>query len=201
MPAACPMRGPLVDPPGDRAFPHHALMCAYPVTFRGTAPAARQQSRPRGPWHVPGPQVRLRPLPRQQHRPGPGPLPSVRRARPIVVQSKQTQSLSAPLLPPFSPHPPGCCRENTKWPKPLRPPQPNWASPLTKPRGPRDGGHTIRRGGAQFLALAGIEVFKIQALARHSSTAIIGYFGDTLTAPNIQHTRPFRLPIQPSPPP
>ena len=37
------------------------------------------------------------------------------------------------------------------------------------------GGHAWRRGGAQWLAVAGVEVWRIQALARHSSTAILGY--------------------------
>jgi hypothetical protein len=37
------------------------------------------------------------------------------------------------------------------------------------------GGHSLRRGGAQFLAAAGIDVWRIQALARHSSMAILRY--------------------------
>jgi len=37
------------------------------------------------------------------------------------------------------------------------------------------GGHAWRRGGAQYLARAGVEIWRIQALARHSSSAILGY--------------------------
>ena len=37
------------------------------------------------------------------------------------------------------------------------------------------GGHSFRRGGAQYLAAAGVEIWRIQALARHSSGAILGY--------------------------
>ena len=37
------------------------------------------------------------------------------------------------------------------------------------------GGHAWRRGGAQYLARAGVEIWRIQALARHSSGAILGY--------------------------
>ena len=37
------------------------------------------------------------------------------------------------------------------------------------------GGDALRRGGAQHLAAAGIDVWRIQALARHSSNAILGY--------------------------
>ena len=48
--------------------------------------------------------------------------------------------------------------------------------PLAAPSGaPLWGGHALRRGGAQFLARAGVEVWRIQALARHSSDAILGY--------------------------
>ncbi len=37
------------------------------------------------------------------------------------------------------------------------------------------GGHALRRGGAQHLARSGVEVWRIQALARHSSAAILKY--------------------------
>ena len=37
------------------------------------------------------------------------------------------------------------------------------------------GGHALRRGGAQFLATRGIDIHRIQALARHSSNAILLY--------------------------
>ena len=37
------------------------------------------------------------------------------------------------------------------------------------------GGHALRRGGAQFLARAGVPIPLIQAMARHSSAAIFGY--------------------------
>ena len=40
---------------------------------------------------------------------------------------------------------------------------------------PAWGGHAMRRGGAQYLAASGIDVWRIQALARHSSHAILGY--------------------------
>ena len=41
------------------------------------------------------------------------------------------------------------------------------------------GGHAARRGGAQFLARSGVEVWRIQALARHSSDAILLYIEST----------------------
>ena len=41
------------------------------------------------------------------------------------------------------------------------------------------GGHALRRGGAQFLGAAGVDVWRIQALARHSSNAILGYLQDS----------------------
>ena len=44
---------------------------------------------------------------------------------------------------------------------------------------PRWGGHAARRGGAQYLARSGVEIWKIQALARHSSDAILLYIEDT----------------------
>jgi hypothetical protein len=37
------------------------------------------------------------------------------------------------------------------------------------------GGHSLRRGGAQYLARCGVDVWRIQALARHSSSAILVY--------------------------
>jgi hypothetical protein len=37
------------------------------------------------------------------------------------------------------------------------------------------GGHAMRRGGAQYLAAAGVDVWRIQALARHSSAAVLAY--------------------------
>ena len=37
------------------------------------------------------------------------------------------------------------------------------------------GGHTLRRRGAQYPAGAGVDIWRIQALARHSSCAILGY--------------------------
>ena len=40
------------------------------------------------------------------------------------------------------------------------------------------GGHSLRRGGAQFLGRAGVEIWRIQALARHSSAAILLYLAD-----------------------
>ena len=52
--------------------------------------------------------------------------------------------------------------------------------PLTEPSGAqRWGGHALRRGGAQYLGRSGVEVWRIQALARHSSSAILGYLGDS----------------------
>ena len=48
--------------------------------------------------------------------------------------------------------------------------------PLLTPSGaPAWGGHALRRGGAQYLAKSGVEVWRIQALARHSSQAILIY--------------------------
>jgi hypothetical protein len=40
------------------------------------------------------------------------------------------------------------------------------------------GGHSLRRGGAQYLARAGVGIWRIQALARHSAIAILGYVAD-----------------------
>ncbi len=40
------------------------------------------------------------------------------------------------------------------------------------------GGHALRRGGAQGLASWGIDIWRIQCLARHSSAAILRYVGD-----------------------
>jgi hypothetical protein len=37
------------------------------------------------------------------------------------------------------------------------------------------GGHSMRIGGVQYLGKSGVEVARIQALARHSSNAILGY--------------------------
>ena len=36
-------------------------------------------------------------------------------------------------------------------------------------------GHAMRRGGAQYLAAAGVDIWRIQALARHSSAAVLLY--------------------------
>eukprot|EP00969_Alexandrium_andersonii_P372193 15481177-Alexandrium_andersonii.AAC.1 len=36
------------------------------------------------------------------------------------------------------------------------------------------GGHALRRGGAQFFGVGGVGIWRIQALARHSSWAILG---------------------------
>ena len=44
---------------------------------------------------------------------------------------------------------------------------------------PAFGGHSLRRGGAQYLARSGVEIWRIQALARHSSNAILGYIADS----------------------
>jgi hypothetical protein len=41
------------------------------------------------------------------------------------------------------------------------------------------GGHSMRIGGVQYLGRSGVEVARIQALARHSSNAIHGYLQDT----------------------
>jgi len=41
------------------------------------------------------------------------------------------------------------------------------------------GGHSMRIGGVQFLGKSGVEVSRIQALARHSSNAILGYLQGT----------------------
>ena len=37
------------------------------------------------------------------------------------------------------------------------------------------GGHSLRRGGAQYLARCGVDAWRIQALARHSGSAILLY--------------------------
>jgi integrase len=48
--------------------------------------------------------------------------------------------------------------------------------PLKSPTGaPAWGGHALRRGGAQHLAASGVDIWRIQALARHSSDAILRY--------------------------
>ena len=41
------------------------------------------------------------------------------------------------------------------------------------------GGHSLRRGGAQYFGAAGVEVWRIQALARHSSDSILTYLADS----------------------
>ena len=41
------------------------------------------------------------------------------------------------------------------------------------------GGHAMRRGGAQHLGACGVDVWRIQALARHSSSAILLYLEDS----------------------
>ena len=53
--------------------------------------------------------------------------------------------------------------------------------PLTNTAGSnRWGGHALRRGGVQYLAKAGVEVWRIQALCRHSSDSIKHYLDDAL---------------------
>jgi hypothetical protein len=48
--------------------------------------------------------------------------------------------------------------------------------PLVAPSGARLwGGHALRRGGAQYLARSGVEVWRVQALARHSTGVILTY--------------------------
>ena len=37
------------------------------------------------------------------------------------------------------------------------------------------GGHALRRGGAQYLARSGVDVWRIQAMARHSTSQILTY--------------------------
>lgn len=44
------------------------------------------------------------------------------------------------------------------------------------------GGHSMRIGGVQYLGKSGVEVSRIQALARHSSSAILGYLQGTHAA-------------------
>eukprot|EP00969_Alexandrium_andersonii_P045421 1994283-Alexandrium_andersonii.AAC.1 len=44
------------------------------------------------------------------------------------------------------------------------------------------GGHVLRRGGAQFLGAAGVDIWRILALARHSSAAILCYLQDSHVA-------------------
>ena len=52
--------------------------------------------------------------------------------------------------------------------------------PLREPSGAeRWGGHALRRGGAQYLGAAGVEIHRIQALARHSSNAIMSYVANS----------------------
>ena len=41
----------------------------------------------------------------------------------------------------------------------------------------------MRRGGVQHLAAAGVDVWRIQALARHSSSAILSYLGQSHVKP------------------
>ena len=40
---------------------------------------------------------------------------------------------------------------------------------------PSWGGHSLRRGGAQFLASAGVDIWRIQALAMHSTAVFLKY--------------------------
>ena len=53
---------------------------------------------------------------------------------------------------------------------------------VTTSGSPAWGGHAMRRGGAQYLASAGVDVWRIQALARHSSSAILIYLGNSIVA-------------------
>ena len=46
---------------------------------------------------------------------------------------------------------------------------------ITVDNKPVFGGHSLRRGGAQHLARSGVDIWRIQALARHSSSAILLY--------------------------
>ena len=41
------------------------------------------------------------------------------------------------------------------------------------------GGHALRRGGVQYLGASGVDIWRIQALARHSSSAVLGYLADS----------------------
>ena len=51
---------------------------------------------------------------------------------------------------------------------------------LSTPSGaPAWGGHALRRGGVQYLGKSGVDVWRIQALARHSSNAILRYLGQS----------------------
>eukprot|EP00969_Alexandrium_andersonii_P041112 1802729-Alexandrium_andersonii.AAC.1 len=43
---------------------------------------------------------------------------------------------------------------------------------------PLGGGHALRRGGAQYPGAAGVEVWRIQALARRSTSVIPTYLGN-----------------------
>ena len=55
--------------------------------------------------------------------------------------------------------------------------------PVTTVSGsPAWGGHAMRRGGAQYLGAAGVDIWRIQALARHSSSAILIYLGNSVSA-------------------
>ena len=52
--------------------------------------------------------------------------------------------------------------------------------PLKTPSGAQAwGGHALRRGVARYLAAAGVEIWRVQALARHSSSAILGYLDNS----------------------
>ena len=54
----------------------------------------------------------------------------------------------------------------------------------TKSGAPAFGGHSLRIGGVQHLARSGIDIWRIQALARHSSNAILTYL-DGIHAKNL----------------
>eukprot|EP00969_Alexandrium_andersonii_P353025 15438944-Alexandrium_andersonii.AAC.1 len=43
------------------------------------------------------------------------------------------------------------------------------------------GGHALRWGGAQYLGAAGVEAWRIQALARHSTSVILTNLENTHT--------------------
>jgi hypothetical protein len=48
--------------------------------------------------------------------------------------------------------------------------------PLQRPSGAETwGGHALRLGGVQYYGAAGVEVFRVQALARHSTSTILKY--------------------------
>ena len=88
-------------------------------------------------------------------------------------------------LSPLFPTPRGACPTKFSMIETIRAAASKLGKPMLSRSGaPAWGGHALRRGGVQYLAARGIDVRRIQALARHSSGAILSY-SDGVHAKNL----------------